>query len=97
VFRDLSEGSWGGLSTSLEERTSSKTRSNDLLSLFNDVLGLVVFFLFLSPFLISVSLSLIKLMDLSLEEVLEFLLILKEMFLLISDGDLLFKFSLKFL
>jgi len=56
-----------------------------------------VFFDFLSPFFVSLFLGGIQIFDLLFQESSELLLVLQELDLLVSDGDLLFEFSLKFL
>jgi hypothetical protein len=98
MFRDLSEGFGGGLSVGLEERTfSGQTLLDDFLSSLDDELSVVVLFGFLSPFSISDFLSSIEVFDLLVKEGSESLLVLKELDLLVSDGDLFVEFSLEFL
>jgi len=97
VLGDLDEGLSGGLGTGLlEERTGGQSLDDFLRSL-DDVLSLVVFLNFLSPFLVSLGLGGIQIVDLLVQEVSELLLVLEELNLLVSDGDLLFEFGLEFL
>jgi hypothetical protein len=56
-----------------------------------------VFFLFLGPFFVSLDLGGVEFGDLLFKESSEGLFVLQESDLLVSDGDLLFEFSLKFL
>jgi len=56
-----------------------------------------VFFLFLSPFFVSLDLGGIEFSNLLFEESSEGLFVLQESNLLVSDGDLLLEFSLEFL
>jgi len=63
----------------------------------DDELSVVVLFGFLSPFSISNFLSSVEVFDLLGKEGSESLLVLKELNLFVSDGDLLIEFSLEFL
>jgi len=98
VLGDLDEGLSGGLGTGLlEERTGGQSLLDNFLRSLDDVLSLVVFLDFLSPFFVSLGLGGIQIVDLLVQEVSELLLVLEELNLLVSDGDLLFEFGLEFL
>jgi len=70
---------------------------DDFLRSLDNVLGLVVLFLFLGPFFVSLGLVGVEFGDLLFEEGLEVLLVLQELVLLITDGDLLLELGLELL
>jgi hypothetical protein len=97
VLGDLGEGLTGEFLSLLEERSGGQTVLDDLLGVLNDVLGLVVLFLFVSPFLVAGDLVLVKFDDLLFDELGELLLVMEHSVLLVPDGDLLVELGLELL
>jgi len=88
VFRNLSESSGGQLFIFFQEGLTLQRFDNNLFCLFDDVLSLVVFLLFLSPFFVLKGLLLVEFNDFGFDQCSEVSLFSDNLDFLVSNGDL---------
>jgi len=88
VVRNLSESSGGELFIFFQEGLALQRFDDNLFRLFDDVLSLVVFLLFLGPFLVLKGFLSVEFNDFGFDQGLEVLLFVEDSNLFVSNGDL---------